>query len=96
MCGVLLGGEGESGIAAGGTASLPGVGGISAGTGGMPALLLGGGKWWHHCRDCRDRRHLCLAALLLGDHCHVALERRWRGPPAIGDVAVVILSHASR
>jgi hypothetical protein len=32
VCGVPLGREGESGIAAGGTASLPGGGGIAAGT----------------------------------------------------------------
>ena len=37
VCGVLLGREGESGIAAGGTASLPGGGGIAAGTRGTAA-----------------------------------------------------------
>ena len=37
VCGVLLGREGESGIAAGGTASLPGGGGITAGAGGIAA-----------------------------------------------------------
>ena len=37
VCDVLLGGEGEGGIAAGGSASLPGGGGIAAGTRGTTA-----------------------------------------------------------
>ena len=37
VCGVLLGREGEGGITAGGTASLPGGGGIAAGTRGTTA-----------------------------------------------------------
>ena len=37
VCDVLLGREGEGGIAAGGSASLPGGGGIAAGTGGITA-----------------------------------------------------------
>ena len=44
VCGVLLVREGESSIAAGGTASLPGGGGIAAGAEGITAYGIAAGE----------------------------------------------------